>query len=98
MGKIVKSGRGVPKNLQTDNGNEFYNKQFRELMKRYEINHYSTFSTIKASIVERFNRTLKELMRREFSFNGKYTWLQIYKELINNYNNRKHRTIKMNRF
>jgi len=64
-------------------------------MKRYEINHYSTFSTLKASIVERFNRTLKELMWREFSFNGKYTWLQIYKELINNYNNRKHRTIKM---
>jgi len=64
-------------------------------MKRYEINHYSTFGTLKASVVERFNRTLKELMRREFTFKGKYSWLQIYKELINNYNNRKHRTIKM---
>jgi len=38
-------------------------------MKRYEINHYSTFGTLKASIVERFNRTFKELMWREFSFN-----------------------------
>jgi len=42
------------------------------IFKSYRINHYSTFSTLKASVVERFNRTLKELMWREFSFNGKY--------------------------
>lgn len=95
MEKILMSGRGTPKNLQTDNGNEFYNKQFTELMRRFKINHYSTFSVLKASIVERFNRTLKELMWREFSFNGKYAWIQMYKNLIEIYNNRKHRTIKM---
>jgi len=39
-------------------------------MKRNRINHYSTFSTLKASIVERFNNTIKELMWRKFSFKG----------------------------
>jgi len=57
-------------------------------MKSYRINFYSTFNTLKASIVERFNRTLKEIMWREFSFNGKYKWIDMYKQLINKYNNR----------
>jgi len=30
----------------------------------------------------------------EFSFNGKYKWIDMYKQLINKYNNRVHRTIK----
>jgi len=83
------------KNLQTDDGTEFFNSKFKVLMKTYRLNHYSTFSTPKASIVERFNRTLKELMWREFSFNGKYKWIDMYKQLIIKYNNRVHRTIKL---
>jgi len=34
-------------------------------------------------------------MWREFSFNGKYKWIDMYKQLINKYNNRVHITIKM---
>jgi len=34
-------------------------------------------------------------MWREFSFNGKYKWIDMFKQLINKYNNRIHRTIKM---
>jgi len=64
-------------------------------MKSYRINYYSPFSTLKASIVDRFNRTLKELMWRGFSFNGKYKWIDMYKQLVNKYNNRVHTTIKM---
>jgi len=64
-------------------------------MKSYRLNHYSTFSTLKASIVERFNRTLKELMWRELSFNGKYKLIDMYKQLISKYSNRVHRTINM---
>jgi len=50
---------------------------------------------LKASIVERFNRTLKELTWRELSFNVKYKWIDMYKQLINKYNNRVHRTIQI---
>jgi len=34
-------------------------------------------------------------MWREFSFNGKYMLIDMYKQLINKYNNTVHRTIKM---
>lgn len=91
---IFKFGR-KPINLQTDDGKEFFNKHFDVLMKTYKINHYSTFSVMKASIVERFNRTLKGMMWKEFSYNGSYHWLDKYKDLVKTYNKNYHRTIKM---
>ena len=55
------------KHLQTDEGKECFNKDFKELMKKRNITHYHTYSHIKASIVERFNRTLKNWMWEMFS-------------------------------
>jgi hypothetical protein len=95
MLSIFITSKRYPKNLQTDNGKEFYNKMFSDLMRKYKINHYSTFSSLKASIIERFNRTLKEKMWREFSLNGSYKWVNLLETLTYQYNNSKHRTIKM---
>lgn len=83
------------KNLQTDDGTEFFNKDFSKLMERNKINHYSSFSEKKAAIIERFNRTLKTLMYKRFSERGTYVWYDLLPTLINDYNNRKHRTIGM---
>lgn len=91
--KILQSGR-TPKNLQTDFGKEFYNNQFKNIVEKYNINHYSTYSTKKASIVERFIRTLKGKLYKQFYINGKYKWnngvlnLKVYE-----YNNTVHRTV-----
>lgn len=83
------------KNLQTDNGTEYYNKYFKQLVKKYNINHYSVFSEKKASIVERVNRTLKNNMWKEFNINGHYRWIELLPKIVEKYNNTKHRTIKM---
>lgn len=91
--KIFRNGRNS-KNLQTDNGKEFYNKDFQELMKKYNINHYSTFTELKASVVERFNRTLKEKMWKKFDLQGNYRWVDLVSKLVGEYNNTVHRTIK----
>lgn len=93
--KTILNNKNKPINLQSDNGKEFYNKDFQNLMKEYNINHYSSYSEIKSSIVERFNRTLKEKMWKEFSKRGNYKWIDILDELINEYNNSYHSTIKM---
>lgn len=84
-----------PRNLHVDMGKEFYNKHFENLMKRYKINMYSTYTGLKASICERFNRTLKNFMWKKFSLQGNYKWLSILPELIDSYNNRVHRSIGM---
>lgn len=95
MKKVLNTNNRIPKNLQSDMGKEFYNKTFQDLMKKYKINHYSTFSSKKASIVERVNRTLKSIMWKEFSFRGNYKWVNILPEIVLQYNNKKHRTINM---
>lgn len=95
MESILSSGRkNVPKNIQSDQGKEFFNTEFKKLMDKYNINHYSTYSNLKSSIVERFNRTLKNKMWKEFSFNGNYRWVNILKQIVDKYNNTVHRTTK----
>ena len=49
-----------PINLHTDEGKGFYNQHVKRLLEEYHIHHYSTAGEPKASMAERFNRTLKE--------------------------------------
>lgn len=85
----------IPRNIHSDMGKEFFNTEFQRLMQRHKINHYTTYSTKKAAIVERFNRTLKTRMWKQLHFRGSYKWLDLLQTLVNDYNNTKHRTIKM---
>lgn len=94
MNTILSAGN-VPKNMHSDMGKEFYNAVFQSLMRRYKINHYSTFSAMKAATVERFNRTLKTKMWQQLHYNGSYKWIDLLDKLIYDYNHTKHRTIKM---
>lgn len=82
--------------LHVDMGKEFYNEAVTRILRTYNnnIHRYSTFSTMKAAICERFNRTLKQQMWKEFSHNGNYKWIGILDKLIDNYNSSYHRTIK----
>lgn len=91
---ILGDGRR-PKNLQTDQGTEFYNVHFKKLLDTFGINHYSTFSSTKAAIAERVIRTLKERLFAYFSLSGTYKWIDILPTLVGEYNNKRHRTIRM---
>lgn len=84
-----------PNNFQTDMGLEFYNKDLKKVLKKYNINHYSSFSEKKASIVERVNRTLKNKMWKDFNFYGHYKWIDLLANVVNEYNHTKHRTTGM---
>lgn len=95
MKSVLDSLNHPIKNLHVDMGKEFYNKKMKLLLNERKINLYSTFSTMKAAIVERFNRTLKNKMWKEFSFTGSYKWINMLQSLISDYNNTKHRTINM---
>ncbi len=92
--KIFRGGR-KPKSIQTDDGMEFFGKPMRDYFKTENINHFSTKSELKASIVERFNRTIKEKMWRYFTFKKNYKWVTVLPDLIDNYNNSYHRSIQM---
>lgn len=75
------------KNLQTDEGKEFFNGSMQRLLEKYNINHYSTYSYMKASIVERLIRTIKRRLYMQFSLQGDFKWLKILPQVIDRYNN-----------
>lgn len=95
MKSILNSVEHAIKNLHVDEGKEFYNEPMKTMLRQRKINLYSTNSVKKAAIVERFNRTLKNKMWFQFSLNGSYKWIHMLQKLIDDYNNAKHRTIKM---
>lgn len=91
---ILSCEKRIPRNLQTDLGTEFYNKSFQKIIKNNAINHYSTYSTKKASIVERLIRTIKSKLYKEFSLKGNYKWTDgTLAKIINRYNQTIHTTI-----
>ena len=85
-----------PKFLWTDRGKEFYNKQVQDLLNENNIKLYSTNnSEIKSSVVERFNRTFKNMMYKKFTENNNTIFYNTVGGLVNEYNNKYHSTIKM---
>ena len=68
------------------------------MVKFFEIHNikiYYTHSNLKSVIIERFNRSLRELMMKEFVKNNNTIWYDILPNLIKTYNDRYHHTIKM---
>jgi hypothetical protein len=90
--KMLK-GSKPPHLLQSDFGKEFFNARFATLTKLRGIQHYHTFSETKASVVERFNRTLKSMMWREFTRRGSYKWIDLIPALLDKYNSSIHRAL-----
>ena len=60
-------------NLQSDAGKEFFNKEFKALIDKRGINHYHTYTHIKAAIVERVQKTIENWLYREFSAQGNHS-------------------------
>ncbi len=79
---ILKSGR-KPQFLQTDKGTELLNQNFQNLQKE-----------TKASVVERFNRTIKTKMWKYFTANNTCAYLETLPKFISAYNQSYHRSIK----
>ena len=68
------------------------------MLKFFEDNNvkiYCTHSHLKAVIIERFNKSLGELMMKSFVKNNNTVWYNILPDLIKIYNNRYHQTIKI---
>jgi len=53
-----------PRKLWTDQGTEFTNSQFQKFLKDNNIELYHVYNEGKAAVVERFNRTLDEMIQK----------------------------------
>ena len=56
---------------------------------------YSTENEEKSSVCERWNRTIKTKMWKQFTVQGNTQYLDMLSKLVKEYNNTKHSSIKM---
>ena len=91
--KIFKNNK--PKYIWSDKEPAFLSKEMQQFFKDNNVKIYHTNSHLKAVVIERFNRSLRELMMKEFVENNNTVWYDILPKLIKIYNNRYHSTIKM---
>ncbi|CAB4033161.1 uncharacterized transposon-derived [Paramuricea clavata] len=92
--KILKKGR-KPETFHSDKGTEFMNQKFQAFLKKHNIRFFTTQNETKASIVERFNRTLKRKMWKYFTAKNTLKYVDILQKLVKSYNHSRHRSIGM---
>ena len=92
---LIEKEKRKPHKIWSDRGKEFYNTTFLHYLKEQNIQLYSTNSDLKAVFVERFNRTLLDLIKEPMYIEGKGNWLNHLDAALQKYNNRVHGTTKM---
>lgn len=79
------------KYFQTDKGKEFLNTPVKRFFKEQNIKQFSSENeTIKASIVERFNQTLRKKIHRLLTYRDGKRFIDALPKLIEAYNKSKH--------
>ena len=84
-----------PQYLHVDEGKEFYNTSFKKLLSDNNVKMYSTHSHLKASIVERVQRTIRSRLWAYFTSRGSYRWVDVLDDIVYSYNHSVHRSIGM---
>ena len=74
---------------------EFYDNKFKNFLKHNDIEIYSTFNEGKIVIAERFIKTLKNKIYKHMNFIGKNVYFNVLDDIVKNYNNTIHSSIKM---
>ena len=88
---ILEEANTKCKNLQTDEGKEFLSLGF--FFEQEGINRFSTTTKIKASKVERFQRTLENYIYKYMTANNTKKYFDVLQDIVYSYNRRKSRAI-----
>ena len=93
--KILKESNRKPNKIQVDKGSEFYNNSFKKWLKDNDVEMYSTQNEGKSVVAERFIKTLKTKICKYITSVSKNVYIDKLNDIVNEYNNKYHRTIKM---
>ena len=93
--KIIKQSNRKPNKIWVDQRGEFYNRVFTKWLSDNDIIMYSIFNEGKSVRAERFIRTLKNKLYKHMTTTAKNVYYDVLVDVVNEYNNTKHSTIKM---
>ena len=84
-----------PNKIWVDKGSEFYNAYFKKWLRDNDIVMYSTHNEGKSVVAERFIRTLKSKIYKYMTSISKNVYIDKLDDIVDEYNNTYHNTIKM---
>ena len=93
--KILDDSNRKPNKVRVDKGSKFYNSSFKKLLKDNDIEMYSIHNEGKYVVAERFIGTLKTKIYKYVTSISKNVYIYKLDDIVNEYNNTHHRTIKM---
>ena len=93
--QIIKTSGRKPNLLETDDGKEYVNKTFNEFLNNHNIKRYSRNTALGAVFAEKFNRTLRNLLKKPVFVAGNADWISELPSVVKQYNNTTHSLTKM---
>ena len=91
---LINSKRS-PNLIESDRGKEFYNNIFQDFLNKNNIKLYSRNSSNGAVFAERFNRTIRDLLKRPVFERGDGNWIDVLPKITKQKNNRMHSSTKL---
>ena len=92
---ILISSKRKPNLIETDRGKEFYNNIFQDFLNKTNIKHYSRNTYLGAVFAERFNRTIRDLLKKIVFEKGDGNWIDVLPIITKQYNNKVHSSTKL---
>ena len=92
---ILISSKRKPNLIESDKSREFYNNNFQDFLNKNNIKLYSRNTSLGAVFAERFNRTIRDLLKRPVFEKGDGNWIDVIPTITKQYNNRIHTSTKL---
>ena len=92
---ILINSKRKPNLIETGCGKEFYNNIFQDFLNKNNIKIYSRYSSYGAVFDERFNRTIRDILKKIVFERGDAKWIDVLPTITKQYNNRIHSSTKL---
>ena len=92
---ILEQSNRKPNKIWVDKGSKFYNASFKKWLQDNDTVMNSTHNEGKSVVAERFIRTLKSKIDKYMTLISKNVYIDKLDDIVNEYNNAYHTTIKM---
>ena len=84
---ILSKSKRKPNKIWVDHGSEFYNNNFKKILKDNDIEMYSTHNEGKSVVAERFIKILKTNIYKHMTYIGKNIYFNVLDDIVDKCNN-----------
>ena len=83
--KILVGAKRKPNFIETERGKEFYNNMFQDFLNNNNNKHYSRNTSPGAVFAERFNRTIRDLLKKVVFERLNANWIDVLSTITKQY-------------